>query len=756
MTIVCSRALEIARRSKIVSLHLTGLAAGLLLLSTAIAQQTPAVPSFSPPTQALGQSLTASLAAGASSAAASRSVESIWQAADQQLGDGQLARAERMLREAAAASTDEAHRGGTALRLGVVLTARGQLAAAREQLAQARELKSMLAPGDRVLVPQAFGALEVRERQFPAAERSFDEAAEMARAQDMPEIEARSRVNALRARMDARDIAGLEERLAALDALISTLPPGESTAVLLIASGELHRRAVNEFRSPAALNEMAFKSFERARAMAETDGTRSFAVGYLGALYEDAGRYDEALALTAQAVFLAQAAGSQDALYFWEWQEARIERARGQLPASAAAIDRAVASLSPIRADLLQSTPGAFSRVVEPVYLEYADVNLRIASTMDEGGEEQQAVLRGVRDQLETLKQAEIQDYFADECVAADAEEGIDYFDVPGAAVVYPILLADRTEVLVESGGVLKSFSTEVPRGRATAAARRLRVALERSGSGDAYLEPARELYDWLLADAEGWLAANDVTTLVFVPSGALRTIPLGALHNGSGFLIERYAVATTPAVSLVTSVDARGIERLFIAGLTESVQGFSALPSVSREIETVSTIFPAESLKDQSFQRAEVEARLSTGGFSAAHLATHGKFSADHRESFILTYDDRLTMDGLQSALSLRGDESLDLLVLSACETASGDDRAALGLAGVAVQSGASSAIASLWFISDAATADLMDRFYTNLKTGETSKAESLRQAQLALMASPDFQHPSYWAPYLLIGNWL
>ena len=78
------------------------------------------------------------------------------------------------------------------------------------------------------------------------------------------------------------------------------------------------------------------------------------------------------------------------------------------------------------------------------------------------------------------------------------------------------------------------------------------------------------------------------------------------------------------------------------------------------------------------------------------------------------------------------------------------------MGLAGVAVQAGAKSALASLWSISDEATASLMRSFYTTRKAGGVTKAQSLRDAQLALLRTPEYQHPSYWAPYLLIGNWL
>jgi CHAT domain-containing protein len=239
------------------------------------------------------------------------------------------------------------------------------------------------------------------------------------------------------------------------------------------------------------------------------------------------------------------------------------------------------------------------------------------------------------------------------------------------------------------------------------------------------------------------------------VPTGPLRTVPLAVLLDGNEFLIERYAIATTPAITLIPTLVLPTTNRVLIAGLTKSVQGFAALPGVNSEIHDIGAIFPNQSLEDETFSLSSIRKDLSEANFSVAHLATHGEFSSDHRQSFILTYDSRLTMDGLQTALGRRADP-LDLLVLSACSTAAGDDRAALGLAGVAIQSGAKSALASLWSISDEATSSLMVSFYKSRKAGGETKAQSLRDAQLALLRSPTYSHPSYWAPYLLIGNWL
>jgi CHAT domain-containing protein len=685
---------------------------------------------------------------------ASDRVNALWALAEEERQHGRLAEAERVLRAASSAASTEEQRVGSALRLGIVLTAVGRTLEAQHLFDQATAAKASLPASHRVQLALGTGALLARNGDYASAERSFDSAATEAQAAGMDATVLRARINSLRARLDRREIAGLEDRLAKIHELTLVLPRGEEAATMLVASGELHRRAINELRSSTALRKNAYTAFDRAREYAQTDATRALAFGFLGALYEDEGRWEEALRLTSQAVFMAQTADRAEQVYRWEWQAGRIQKQRGDLAQSTAALDRAMVGLTDIRNDVLQSSRQAYVSLVEPVYLDYADVNLRRAAGAPEGSEDQQRALRAVRNNLESLKQAEVQDYFENQCAANRAgSDGA--FRVPGTAVIYPILLADRLEVLVEADGTLRRFAAPVSRGQVTSMARQLRLDLERPSAGDAYLTPAKSLYGWLIDPAEQWLAAQKIDTLLIVPSGALRTIPFGALYDGRQFLIERYAIATTPAVSLVSSLDASRVERMLVGGISKSVQGFSELPSVANEIRSISTMFSAPSMQDETFRLDSLSTQLATPDYSVAHLATHGEFNADHRKSFLLTYDSRLTMDALRTSLERRG-SSLDLLVLSACKTAAGDDRAALGLAGVAVQAGAKSALASLWYISDKATADLMTSFYQNSKVAGASKAQSLRQAQLALLRSSEYRHPSYWAPYLLIGNWL
>jgi len=246
---------------------------------------------------------------------------------------------------------------------------------------------------------------------------------------------------------------------------------------------------------------------------------------------------------------------------------------------------------------------------------------------------------------------------------------------------------------------------------------------------------------------------------LVFVPDGALRTIPMAALHDGERFLVQQYAIAITPGLNLT---DPRPLRRdqvkVLALGLTESVQDFPGLPYVSGELKAIHELFGGRSLLNQDFVAARVEEELRRQPFSIVHIASHGHFGKEVEDTFLLTFDARLTMDRLGDYVGLFRfrEEPLDLLTLSACETAAGDDRAALGLAGIAIRAGARSALATLWHVSDPTSYRLVVEFYRRLQTPGVSRASALQAAQLALLGDPRYDHPCYWAPFLLINNWL
>jgi CHAT domain-containing protein len=161
--------------------------------------------------------------------------------------------------------------------------------------------------------------------------------------------------------------------------------------------------------------------------------------------------------------------------------------------------------------------------------------------------------------------------------------------------------------------------------------------------------------------------------------------------------------------------------------------------------------------LLNQDFSPERLDQALRQGTFGIVHIAAHSQFTAQAAQSFLLTAQGRLTVERLAEMvgrLRFRA-QPIELLTLSACATAVGDDRAALGLAGVALQAGARSALATLWLVQDDAAAVLMQTFYQQLQVPGTSRARALQQAQLSVLKDPRYADPVFWAPFLLLNNW-
>ena len=234
---------------------------------------------------------------------------------------------------------------------------------------------------------------------------------------------------------------------------------------------------------------------------------------------------------------------------------------------------------------------------------------------------------------------------------------------------------------------------------------------------------------------------------------------PPGRSSSVASRIDDFAAPARTPGLNL-TDPKPLGRERIEVlsAGLTEGVQGFSPLPNTAGELEAIGGLYKTHRLLNEEFRVPAFEQEMKTKPATIVHIASHGKFERDVKNSFLLAFDEKLTMDRLSQIVGLSRfrDQPLELLSLSACQTAAGDDRAALGLAGIAIKAGARSALATLWFVNDEASSALVVEFYRQLKNSSLSKAQALRQAQLTLMENPDFQHPIYWAPFLLLNNWL
>lgn len=447
----------------------------------------------------------------------------------------------------------------------------------------------------------------------------------------------------------------------------------------------------------------------------------------------------------------------------WHRLLAHIARQRGDRDQSIERLEAAVARIANGRARPGRQTPaeladGLPDELDDRVHVELVDALLIRAHETTEADAAREDLLRA-QAVLESFKAAELRNYFRDECVDAYRAKITGPADVSRrAAVVYPIALPDRLVVLVTHGESIRQFVVPVSEDRLTSTTRALRRGLT-NRTRALYRAPARTLHAWIVDPIEAHLATLGVDTLVFVPGGSLRTIPVAALHDGETFLVERYAIATIPGLSLVDPrpLARERIDPLFL-GLTEARHGFPALPGVADEIGAVSDTLGGVVRLDEAFTGESVERAFERRAFSVVHFATHARFGATAEDSFLLAWDGPFDLDRLADAVRVfrEREAPLELLLLSACETASGDDQAALGLAGIAVKSGARSALATLWSVGDQASRRIVVAFYDALLEPDVSRAEALRRAQRALIEDPTLGHPAYWAPFLLISNWL
>jgi CHAT domain-containing protein len=654
-------------------------------------------------------------------------------------------------------------------RTGNLYQAGGQYAEAEQSLQEAlQRAKALPQASLTAAILNDLGNLAASQGKFADALASYTESFHTAQAVPMKLLAATSQVNAARVSLPLKQYRESKTRLDQAADILRGLEPSHEQISAFITVGLTYaklRTFLVELNKDLTL--AAFQALHDAARVADQLGDRrasSFAWGYLGKLYEDERRYAEALDVTQHAILMGRQAAAPEALYRWHWQAGRVLKALGRPKEAIDAYRQAIVAVQSIRpevsAAVAEDQPGAsFRETVGAVYFELADLLLR-GSERDVDPQHREAILREARDTVELFKVAELQDYFQDDCVQAARSQatGLELVSKT-AAVIYPIMLQDRLEILVSLPSGMVRKTVPVGAEALTEEIRAFRNFLEKRSTRE-YLSHAKKLYGWLIQPIEPLWADAGIDTLVIVPDGALRTIPLAALHDGTQFLIKKYAVATTPGVTLT---DPRPLDRksikLLSVGITEAVQDFPALPHVSHELETIHRLYGGTSLLNKQFILSRVEEELKAHPYSIMHIASHGQFQSESKDTFLLAYDGKMTMDRLEEYVGMLRfrEEPLALITLSACETAAGDDRAALGLAGVAIKAGARSALASLWFLDDEASSLLVTEFYQQLHDDSVaSKAMALQRAQIRFLENPEYNHPAYWAAFLLLNNWL
>ena len=352
----------------------------------------------------------------------------------------------------------------------------------------------------------------------------------------------------------------------------------------------------------------------------------------------------------------------------------------------------------------------------------------------------------------------------------------------PGTVLIYPLVLEDKLWILWgATGGVLNAIEVPVTQPQLEKAVIELRTLLENPASDVATIKAlGRQLYAWLMQPMEAELRANDIQHVVFALDRAIRYIPMSVLFDGEHYLVEQYTLSTIISAGLTDTRDRLPAEipqtPVLALGLSAAKAGFKPLPYVSAELDAIVQqpgIYPGLTFIDDAFDFKALRNHLH--GRKILHIATHAAFVPGVKESsfLVLGNGEKLKMTEVEE-LSDLGD--VHLVALSACQTALGEK----GQDGVEINAmsyyflnkGVKAVMASLWAVDDSSTSQLMRKFYSELATAKVTKAQALRQAQLALLkgnasgsseargvertedTARRYDHPYYWAPFILIGN--
>lgn len=506
--------------------------------------------------------------------------------------------------------------------------------------------------------------------------------------------------------------------------------------------------------------EILATSVQKAKTIGD-QRAESYALGSLGEVYEQNSQWLEAQDLTQQALFIAQNIAASDIAYRWEWQLGRLLKARGDIHSAISAYDAAVATLQSLRRDLVavnREVQFNFRDRIEPIYRQSVELLLQ------EKGQGKPD-LDKARQRIEGLQIAELDNFFREACLSNKfvvLDKVVDSKN-QNTAILYPIILDNHLDVILKlPKKQLMHTTSTVNRQEVEQVITKMRETIVEPDANQEFQVVSQKLYNWLIKPVESDLKNSKVNTLVFIPDGLLKNIPMSALYDGKEYLLKNYAVAVSPGLQLFTPKPlAQKKLNALAAGLSLPPKNemFAPLPDVKVELESIrQSGISTTTLLDEKFRSTTLEKDINARPFQIIHLATHGQFSSKAKDTFILAADRRINVSEFDSLLRSRerkGAEPVELLFLSACQTAVGDSRAALGLAGVALRAGARSTLASLWQIGDNSTAKFVEEFYHQLKAGKTT-AGALREAQLKLLKTNEYNRPMYWAPYVLVGNWL
>lgn len=506
---------------------------------------------------------------------------------------------------------------------------------------------------------------------------------------------------------------------------------------------------------------LAFRHAKAALLQANTLANtrlRSQAYGTLGKIYLQSDQLEDAMKVFRKALILAQTTQDDHLAYQWSWQIAQIYQQQEKTTPAIAAYDTTLKHLDKVRTTLISANADlqfSYQESVEPVYNQYLQLLLS-SPTPD---------LQLVLETHQQLQVAELENYL--KCGKLDAIN----LDGPQQSSSIPQIhifrLDNQVEVIVQTHEGL--YRHQPDSALVNRALFNFLVMVDDaqfpSTSETLFQQDSQILYNQLIAPIQQYLPPKG--TLAFYLDSHFQNIPISLLYDGKSYLVQDYSVQTSLQTQLkrVRGKNTGGDLNVLFAGLSEESPSFkypdipeylAALPEVDDELRKVQEISEqTTTLINKDFTTERLKTALNRDK-PIVHIASHGMFSSNPEKTIILAYNkpiNALEFHDLISQKSDIGQAAIELLILSACQTAKGDKRSALGIAGMAVQAGAKNILASRWLVDSRATTQLITTFYQELSDGR-SKAKALQQAQIQLIGSEKYSHPYYWGAFTLVGN--
>ena len=514
----------------------------------------------------------------------------------------------------------------------------------------------------------------------------------------------------------------------------------------------------------AAFNQ-AKNALDTARNIENLRG-ESEALGMIGKLYEYNNQVVQAQKAYEQANTIALAIQAADLSYQWEWALGRLARDAGQTENAIEYYKGSIKNLEQVRNEILfvnSELNYSFRKSVEPVYKQY--MTLLLAQPNPN--------LNAVVQAQEKLQATEVENYLqCGQLNLAPLSQVISNLDEKNRPSVFYILdLDEKYAVIVsDSRGRLHYYIPNYQ--KVLDASSKLNIYVDEPRfevtEQSSFLPYAKVLYDELIAPAENSGYIPKQSTLVFSEDAFVQNIPFAMLYDGQRYLIEKHSLSVALGSGLRNPqlIQKQNSKAVF-AGLSKKSPSFSLpiapkglepLEDVETEAGEISSLLKLDTLLNKKFTWENLQSSLYPG-INILQISTHGKFSSDPSQTVLFGWNEAINSFQIRNLLRGETDKpNLDLLFLSACETAKGDKHSTLGIAGIAAQAGARSTVATLWQVKSKSTPNFVKTFYqTLLKPDQlTTKAVALQKAQLNLLQDNNYSHPYYWASFILVGSWL